>query len=258
MRYTDSHKGKGADYHELFSPERNPYRAMIWRLEQRALDSIRREYLQAGPFTHLDFACGTGRILAYFSGAASTSTGVDVSPTMLTVARQTTPAAEFLEADLTASDVLGTRTFDLITAFRFFPNAEPELRQTALSILVRHLAPGGVIVFNNHKNRDSLRWRISLLRGRGSTAGTMNDAEVKALVSNAGLRVYRVVPLAILPFSEKHRLPIRLIEGVEHLLDRWSGIAPMAQDVIYVCGRDGMASGASAAPVRPPGSPRVA
>jgi SAM-dependent methyltransferase len=238
MRYTDKHKGRGLDYHETFSPEVNPYRAMVWRLEQRALDGILRQHLASRTINHLDFACGTGRILGHFSGHVSSATGVDVSSSMIEVARQVAPRAELLEADLTQQDVLGERSFDLITAFRFFPNAEPELRQAVISVLARHLAANGVLVFNNHKNRNSLRWRISRLRGRGSTAGTMTHADVEALVTRAGLRILQVIPLATLPLSEKHLLvPIALAEPLERMISGWSPLAGLAQDVIYVCGR---------------------
>jgi SAM-dependent methyltransferase len=238
LRYTDRHKGRGPEYHESFSPEVNPYRAMAWRLEQRALDGILRHHLASEKPTHLDFACGTGRVLEYFAGQVSSSTGVDVSASMMEVAREVAPEAELLEADLTQQDVLGDRHFDLITAFRFFPNAEPELRQAVFSVLARHLSPHGVLVFNNHKNRNSLRARIARLRGRGVTRGTMTHAEVEVLLPQAGLRILEVIPVASLPLSEKHVfLPVRLVEPMERMIGRCSPLAGLAQDIIYVCGR---------------------
>jgi SAM-dependent methyltransferase len=236
MRYTDSHKGRGADYDETFSPDVNPYRAMVWRLEQRALDGIVRDRLASGPVTHLDFACGTGRILGHLMGQVSSTTGVDVSSSMMEVARKVAPAAELIEADLTQQDVLGERTFDLITAFRFFPNAEPELRQAVCSVLKRHLAANGVLVFNNHKNRNSLRRRISRLRGPGTPTGTMIHTEVQALLAQSGLRIVQVIPLASLPLSERRVLvPLSLVEPLERLMSGWSPLAGLAQDIIYVC-----------------------
>jgi predicted TPR repeat methyltransferase len=211
---------------------------MIWRLEQRALDRILRDHLGAGEVSHLDFACGTGRILAHFLGRVASTTGVDVSPTMMEVAREVAPGAELIEADLTQGDVLGERYFDLITAFRFFPNAEPELRRAALLVLVRHLAPHGVLVFNNHKNRHSLPRRISRFLGRNVAEPTMSDGEVQALVAEAGLSIVAVIPLAILPFSENHLgLPIALLEVMERPISGWSALGGIAQDVIYVCAK---------------------
>ncbi len=66
LPYPDRHKARGRDYHETFSPEVNPYRAMVWRLEQRVLDRILQDHLRSEKIAHLDFACGTGRILGHF------------------------------------------------------------------------------------------------------------------------------------------------------------------------------------------------
>jgi SAM-dependent methyltransferase len=237
-RYTDRHKGRGHDYDETFSPEVNPYRAMLWRLEQRVLDAILRRHLVPGNITHLDFACGTGRILGHFSEHVASATGIDVSSSMMAVARKAAPRAELIEADLTQQDVLGERRFDLITAFRFFPNAEPELRRTVFGVLARHLAPHGVLVFNNHKNRNSLRRRISRLLGREVARGTMTHADAEALVAQSGLRILEVVPLASLPLSDRRLLlPVPMVESLERRLSGHPKLAGIAQDLIYVCGR---------------------
>lgn len=240
MGYTSSHKGRGRDYHETFAAEVNPYRAMHWRLEQRALDRILRDHLGSQKVAYLDFACGTGRILGHLARQVDTATGVDVSPTMMEVAREGAPGAELIEADLTKKDVLGERRFSLITAFRFFPNAEPELRLAVLKVLARHLATSGVLVFNNHKNRNSLPRRISRLLGREVPGLTMTHDDVQALVSSAGLQILQVVPLACLPFSENHPLlPVALLEPLERRISGLSPLAGIAQDVLYVCGPAG-------------------
>lgn len=238
MGYTESHKQKGRDYHETFTPEVNPHRAMLWRLEQRALDGILRDHLEPGKVAHLDFACGTGRVLGHLRSRVASATGVDVAPSMMAVAREVAPEAELIEADLTQRDVLGERQFDLITAFRFFPNAEPELRLAVLRVLARHVAPRGVLVFNNHKNRNSIRGRISRFLGRADSMPTMTDAEVRALVADAGLRVVESIPLASLPFSDNHLiLPIPLLEFLEWRISGVPALTGIAQDVIYVCAR---------------------
>jgi SAM-dependent methyltransferase len=236
MGYTDSHKGKGPDYHETFATEVNPYRAMHWRLEQRALDGILRDHLASGDVTYLDFACGTGRILGHLYRQVASATGVDVSSSMMEVAREGAPGAELIEADLAKRDVLGERRFNLITAFRFFPNAEPELRLAVLRVLARHLATRGVLVFNNHKNRNSLPRRVSRLLGREVPGLTMTHREVQALIADAGLRIVQVIPLASLPFSENHPLvPVSLLEPLERRISGLTPLTGIAQDVLYVC-----------------------
>jgi predicted TPR repeat methyltransferase len=210
---------------------------MVWRLEQRALETALRESFPGRRPTHLDFACGTGRILEFFAGRVASSTGVDVSASMMEVARSSAPEAELIEADLTQHDALGDRRFDLITAFRFFPNAETELREGVFRVLGRHLAPGGVLIFNNHKNGDSVRGRMARLRGRGSRVGTMTHKEVERLLPVGGLRILRRTPIATLPLSEKHVLvPVAVAEPLERLLSALP-VAAVAQDILYVCGR---------------------
>jgi SAM-dependent methyltransferase len=238
MGYTESHKTKGRDYHETFAPEVNPHRAMLWRLEQRALDRILRDHLLPGEITYFDFACGTGRVLGYLFGRVASATGVDVSSSMMEVARKVAPGAELIEADLTRRDVLGERRFNLITAFRFFPNAEPELREAVFRVLARHLAPEGVLVFNNHKNPNSLPGRISRFLGRAAPGPTMTHAEVQDLITSAGLRIVEVIPLASLPFSENHLiLPIPLLEFMEGAISGLPMLTGIAQDAVYVCAR---------------------
>ncbi len=232
--YTESHQRKGEDYQRIFAER--PHLRLLWALERRWLSAFVAARFDRPP-AHLDFACGTGRILAHLAPRCARSVGLDVSASMLEVARRAAPAATLIEADATRDDPLGDARFDLITAFRFFPNAEPALRAAALAVLARHLAPGGVIVFNNHLHRRSLRARIASARGRLSPLG-MTDDEARALVAGAGLVVDGAHGLGLLPLSDTHMLlPGALAEPLERALSRAPGAWRLAQDVIYVCGR---------------------
>ncbi len=238
MSYRDSHRAKGQDYHETFSA--SPHRGMIWRVERSVLDRITRRYLRDAAADYLDFACGTGRILAHVGRGRRRATGVDVSASMLAVARQRAPFAEIIEGDLTREDLLGERRFDLITAFRFFPNAEDPLREAAMAALVRHLAEDGLLVFNNHMNESSSARRLArwLDRPAPDSQRLMSRAEVRALVDGAGLRILEEHPIAALPFTERRMLrPAWLLEGLERLIAPLPGVAALAQNLIYVCRR---------------------
>ena len=64
----------------------------------------------------------------------------------------------------------------------------------------------------------------------------MTHQEAESLLREAGLRIVRAVPVASLPLSDKRLwLPIALVEPVERVLGRWSGLAGVAQDIIYIC-----------------------
>ena len=241
--YRELHLQKGADYHALFSTE--PHLSMVWQLERKLLTRIVKGYFPGGVPAYLDFACGTGRILELLSPYAESSTGVDLSTSMLQVARDRLTDVEFIEADITRDDRLGSRQFDLITAFRFFPRAEPTLRRKAITAISSHLTAGGVFVFNNHRNPGSLLRRLIGVRGllllgpRPKSTWGMSRRETYELVGSSGLRVERVFPLAILPMNDGHMpLPTDMTIAVESVLSRLGVLTPLAQNLIFVCRRD--------------------
>ena len=233
--YRESHVGLGPEYHAGFAE--NPRRALIWALEQRILSDISERFLVLEDTDHLDFACGTGRILEFFQDRVRSSTGVDVSASMLRLAREIVPKSCIIEADITRDDVLADRQFDLITAFRFFPNAEPELRKDAIETLYPKLRPGGHFVFNNHRNNGSLLLRIGrLLKGSKDTSFSgMSDQEASTLVRSVGLDIEKIYHVGILPETERRLIrPRSLVEWIESALTGLP-IARLSEDLIYVC-----------------------
>lgn len=240
--YRESHQGKGDDYHLQFQD--NPRRALIWSIEQELIGAILERFLAGRPIEHLDFACGTGRILGLLEERTRSSTGVDVSASMLATARRHLRRATLIEADLTREDVLPGRRFDLITAFRFFPNAEPELRRQVMSALAAHLADDGILLFNNHHSLSGLTSRLVRLvrRGRAGYHGLW-PREVEALIAGAGLAVRARYHVGIVPESETRILrPRRLVAAVERAATRLP-LAGWSENVLYVCGRAGAGAG---------------
>jgi len=247
--YRQSHLGreKAASYHRQFS--KNPYRAMMWRLERRELDSILDDRLSRAP-RHLDFACGTGRLLSHLSQRARECVGIDVSEGMLDIARAEMPGCQLVCGDITGSDVLAGRTFDLITAFRFFPNAQSDLRTGAIVALARHLADDGILILNNHKNRGSLIYRLARLMRPHAVRQDMSDQEVRELVDAAGLIVIDTRHIGSIPSTEKYRLlPVPLLEWMERKLSRVALVRPFASNLIYVCVHAGKRSAQQPSPI---------
>ena len=235
ISYRESHKHKGADYHRTF--EEMPHRRMVWQLEKGVLVKIIDRFFSGSKPDHLDFASGTGRVLAHLSEYVNSSTAVDISDSMLGVAKTHMPDARFLLGDITREDLLKTDTFDLITAFRFFPNAEEELRMEVLAELVHRLKPQGFLVFNNHINSRSLLHRLSAIR-RGVTHDKgMTDDDVVELTQGAGLKIVTRYPIAIAPLSERRMRFPRAAYWLERLLMEIPGISGIAKNVIYVCRR---------------------
>ena len=234
-RYSHLPSGTGENYHRRFSV--NPQRAMVWELEKRILDRIVQEFFGDGDLVHLDFACGTGRVVTHLENRTRVSVGVDLSPSMLEVARRHLRHSQLIEADITRDDVLGSRTFNLITAFRFFPNAQVELRCEAMQALRRHLAEDGYLVFNNHKNWGSLTNRLARFCRRGGRDG-MTMAAVEDLVEGNGLDIVRTYHLCVLPASERRQLlPCFVLRPIEGALSRCRLFRSLAANLIFVCRR---------------------
>ncbi len=215
---------------------------MLWNLERKLLRRLVLELFPTSPPRYLDFACGTGRILAHLTPFTKDAVGVDISSSMLAIASRELPHVELIEADLTRDDRFGNRKFDLITAFRFFPNAEPALRMDAFRVLVRHLSFKGVLIFNNHKNSGSLARRITIALGRidpdkrSDSDRFMSRQEVFELAVRAGLRITNEYPLGVLPFTDRHMFkPPVLLEGIELVLSQVGFVKPLAQNLIYLC-----------------------
>ena len=149
MDYRNSHKSKGAHYDEtIFS---TPFDAYMDRWETYHLARILPRLFPVQIPRYLDFACGTARIAQRIESLALESFGVDVAESMLHAARQKCRNTQFICADLTQGDTL-PGPFDLVTAFRFFGNAQDELRAAALTAINRRLRLGGYLIVNNHRN----------------------------------------------------------------------------------------------------------
>ena len=158
--YRMSHQGPESwakDYDaKLFSP--GSFDAMMWEREQWLLDRILQQHVPRRE-SYLDFACGTGRVLGHLESSFQTAVGLDISDAMLAGARQRVRAATLVAGDATRDcTVLGARRFDLITAFRFFLNAQPSLRDEAMGFLASVLKnEQSRLLFNVHGNRFSTR-----------------------------------------------------------------------------------------------------
>lgn len=238
--YRDSHKyaEKGAEY-EAYYQER-PWQRFLWSREQQVLLKILEKYF-AGKDVHLlDFACGTGRVTGFLEGRVKTCTAVDVSQSMLAIARERLTRTELIEADITVNDVLKDRRFNLITAFRFFVNAEPGLRTAAIRALAGLLSEDGYLVFNNHQNLGAPWIRVQYLwhhwKRLDSIFNVMTVGQMKNLVGDVGLKVVELYPVGFLN-PPKIRMPERLRDAVEGVGSRWRFLSRFSESPIAVCSR---------------------
>ena len=155
-------------------------KGLDWLVEQRLLADVLRSRVPPGPRSTADFACGTGRVLEFLSRHYDSPVGIDISPDMLALARDRCPRATVVLGDVTTTPALAPGPFDLITAFRFFLNAEPDLRSAALEWMRGALRPDGIVVANFHLNPVSLRGAYLRLRMK-SAHETANDDAARTL-----------------------------------------------------------------------------
>lgn len=199
--YRESHIeiGMGIKYEDFLS---NRVDADIWRLQSGPkLNEWLTECCPGEKGTHLDFACGTGRILAVIGSRFEQITGIDISEPMLSLARERFPAVRFLLGDVTREPDLVQDQFDSATIFRFFANAEPELREDVSAWLAAHLQSGAVLIGNTHSHTWSwsgtLNWLARVLLKKG--ARTLSRRSLTKLLEKHGFTVKRWEGYRILP-----------------------------------------------------------
>jgi SAM-dependent methyltransferase len=173
--YRKSHLRKGDSYDDELSAD--PWHAYTSEHELKVVRDVIEKRFHGRARRCMDFACGTGRVTAVLQDLTEECIGVDISASMLDIAKKKCIQAKFFLFDLTKeSPDLGA--FDLITAFRFFGNAQDELRLAALSALHSYLEPDGYLVLNNHRNPNAVQNRLSSWTG-GESRMDLSPAKLK-------------------------------------------------------------------------------
>jgi SAM-dependent methyltransferase len=227
---------KGHQYDERYATDR--WLGYVSAREAEVLGHLRHALFGERPVSVLDFACGTGRILATLEEHAASATGVDVSEPMLAEARKKLKRAHLVRANIIEEPVLAGERFDLITAFRFFVNAEPSLRTDALRALRPLLAPDGYLVFNDHHNPRSLRWgytRLSTaIRHRQPEVNYLPVRECIRLADDAGLEVMSIYSVGLLHLPRVKVLPT-LCRLCDRIASHFRPLSAVSECPIFVC-----------------------
>ena len=229
LNYTTSHYNKGENYHEKF--EKFIGRKIIWNLEKKIIG----EFIKNKKITnHLDFAAGTGRIAEFLQNDVSTQCLLDSSEKMLSHAKkilnlnQTT----FIDKDFTKIEL--KKKFDLITAFRFFPNAEILLRDKAMKFISEHLNEDGILIMNNHYNFWSIPLFISRLTFRSDGFG-MTHGEIIKLIKKNNLELIQFKSVGVFTKNEKKTIiPWFIISKLENFIYKKFSNHKIGYNVIYL------------------------
>ncbi len=236
--YRDSHKypTKGAEYEAYYSTQL--WEKFLWAREQKIIKQILEKYFTGRDVHLLDFACGTGRITSFLEDRVKTSTGVDVSASMLAVAREKLKRTEIIEADITVDNIFEGRRFNLIIAFRFFVNAEPSLRSAVMQALSRLLSEDGYLVFNNHQSYGSPWIKLLYMRHQQknsqSVFNVMTMDEMNKLVEDVGMEIIELYPAGFFP-PPKIAVPQMVTGAIEKICCRFKSLAQFSESPIAVC-----------------------
>jgi SAM-dependent methyltransferase len=154
---TNQKKDWGKKYDKAYSGDN--YDTRVWEVEQHILLEILGNRNRTN---YMDFASGTGRVSSFLSECGFKNiTCIDSSNEMLKQAKKKMPSAKFITLDITdkSSDKKLKRNFyETVTAFRFFLNAEQELRKISITKIADSMKKDAIFVFNIHGNKNSLRF----------------------------------------------------------------------------------------------------
>ncbi|MGH7797414.1 MAG: class I SAM-dependent DNA methyltransferase [Candidatus Binatia bacterium] len=238
LDYRFSHAGNGSwsdGYDDkLFSP--GSYDFHVWQQEKHLITHLIGKWVHWRD-RYLDFACGTGRILTHVEDHFSLSVGLDISLTMLTQAHSKVKNAILVCGDATRFPELLSGTFDCITAWRFFLNAQPQLREEAMAFLASKLnSTESVLMFNVHGNRYSSRWlmvAVNHLRGRNNN--TMSYSEVQELIERHGLEIVDCHGVNFLDKAFFNYMPRKLWSLIENASSRFNCLRKFSVYLVFVC-----------------------
>jgi ubiquinone/menaquinone biosynthesis C-methylase UbiE len=233
--YRLSHQARGSSYDGVLAAA--PFDSYMARLEKQYLQGCVKTLFKDARPRYLDFACGTGRITQTVAPLCAEAVGVDISDSMLEQARRKCAGVRFVHADLTRSEVdLGH--FDLATAFRFFGNAQDELRETVLHALRERLRPQGVLILNSHRNPHALSSLLQSMTGE-SDGMDLHYFKLRSLLQRHGFHIEEARPIGVWMYRSRllnqNHAPDRAARLERRFSSPW--LAPIAPDVVVVARR---------------------
>lgn len=138
-----------------------------------------------GPVVEL--GCGPGRMAAHLHGLGVDASGLDLSPRLIEIARQTYPQVRFEVGDMASSN-LPDASFGGVLSWYSIIHSAPEQIPGILAEMNRILVPGGHLLLGffegpqlesfDHKVVLAYRWPVDQLAELGRRAGFTELARV--------------------------------------------------------------------------------
>jgi len=228
--YRESHtsKDRGKIYDSVYTSD--TYDSRVWKLEKKLLEKDFARLNQKPVKNYLDFACGTGRILEIFEKKSINTIGIDVSKEMLKEATEKYQNTQFIISDITKNRRIFNHKFELITAFRFFYNAEDILRKEVLQVLYKLLKENGIFICNTHGNRNKLN--IFTYR---QNRKTLSFEKMKNLLEQHHFDIIKIYGISYLPYLFSKFLPEKIWLIIEKVLIKIKYLKKFGTDIIFIC-----------------------
>lgn len=238
MSYKDSHKGKefAKSYDQNIS---NKFESRIYQIENEILLKYINHFFSDKDIDIMDFACGTWRITSLIFSEYKNVVGYDISVDMLNIAQKRHPKIQFYEKDIMKDVWINTKKFDCITSFRFFLNAEYDLKKNILLHLKKYLKNDWMIIFNIHMNKYSIPFLLSKMKYilwlTKIKQNWMSYAEVKKLVEENGFKIIDAKWYSFFLWNPLLTcLPFWLLKPLDSLLSKIGFLKYVSKDIIYI------------------------
>ena len=242
--YRDSHMSEQhSNFYERFYYMGDTYDTRLWKMEEWILDKIIDKYFGSSiPINYLDFACGTGRVCAYLEEKVENSLGIDISRKMLEIARGKVKKTQLVEGDMTKKNILAEKKFNLVTSFRFFLNAESELRDDALKSIYPVLIQDGILVFNIHGNINSVRHIplfLKKIKNGYWTKSELSIKDIECFLKKQNFHIVEVHGISFMPKSFSKILPLSVWIFLEKMFYKLKIVNNYCIDLVIVAKKDG-------------------
>jgi SAM-dependent methyltransferase len=133
----------------------------------------------------LDLGCGSGSPVArHLIERGLRVTGVDSSPTLISLCRQRLPAQEWLIGDMRSQEL--SRQFDGVLAWDSFFHLKPDDQRQMFNVFARHSAPSGVLMFNTGPAHGE---SVGEYRGDPLYHASLGPDEYTALLDSIGFEI---------------------------------------------------------------------